>query len=468
MSDATKDDPRIGTTVGGRYRLLEVLGTGGMGTVYRSVQPHVERPVAIKVLHAPDLMGDTTPARFLREARAVASIHHPSVVTLYDFGLDPDGTAFMVMEQVRGETLASQFEQGRIPPGLLLDLVLEVLGALEAAHAHGVVHRDLKPDNVMLLDEPTAHARVKVLDFGLAKMVRDDLSQRALTADGMVCGTPAYISPEQVEGREADARSDVYAVGVLLFEGLTGRRPFVGELAVDVLQAHLSAPVPRLSDECPPEVQVLVDRALAKDPASRYSGAAAMASAVTAAIAVLPEAFSAGDTLQTPIPPAVARMMLRLQDGAGDERAATTHDPFLESRHDTDPTPPPDVDAELDRMPTRPRGDLGFAPTMAPSLPWLEPAPSPDPDDLSPDATLLDGGAYAPTMLAMTGRLPTPRPAASAAEAATRPAVRELSAEELAALPRSERQPLWVLVLVFVLAAALAATVAFVIDLLRG
>jgi len=463
---------RLGSTVGGRYPLLEVLGTGGMGAVFRSVQPHVERTVAIKVLHSPDLMGDATGARFLREAKAIAALDHPSVVTLYDFGVDPDGTAFMVMEHVRGATLGSQFDLGRVPPGLLLDLVLEVLGALEAAHALGVVHRDLKPDNVMLLAQPKAHAHVKVLDFGLAKLVQEGASQRALTAAGMVCGTPAYISPEQVLGQDADARSDLYAVGVLLYEGLTGKRPFSGDLALDVLQAHVSAPLPDLPEDFPDSLQALLEQALAKEPGERFSSATEMAEAVRDARDSLPEVFAAGDTLQTPIPPAVARMMLQLEETGETERSDTALDELgeEEARHDTAVTPPPEdaVRDEIDRMPTRPREAVGFAPTIAPSVPWLDSVSGPKSEVLpDPGATMLDDGAYAQTAMALEEVAPTPLVGDLEQGIETRPAVPDLSAADIE-IEAPQRHSRWGLILVFVIAAGAAAGVLLLLRALRG
>jgi len=271
----------LGTFVGERYPLLGIVGTGGMGAVYRSVQPIVDRPVAIKLLSAftgrPD---DTRRRRFHQEAKAIARVSHPAIITLYDFGIDNDGTAFMVMELLQGRTLGVEMRRRPIPGREFVGLCLEILDALDTAHANGLVHRDLKPDNVMLLDDPSSpHHRLKVLDFGLAKLVGPGAGPQ-LTHAGAVFGTPDYMAPEQVDGTAVDLRTDLYAMGIILFEGLAGRLPFARPQALAVLQAQLTEPVPDLPDHIPPPVRNAVMRSLAKSKVDRFGSAAEMAAAL--------------------------------------------------------------------------------------------------------------------------------------------------------------------------------------------
>ena len=200
--DKSPRDVFLGTTIGGRYPVLGLLGRGGMGAVYRSVQPLVEREVAIKVILPFDgSEADVARQRFLREAKAIAGVAHPSIVTLYDFGVEEDGTLYMVMERVRGRTLREAQRSGSLPAGAFVDVCIELLGALDVAHAGGLVHRDLKPDNVMLLDEPTEHNHIKVLDFGLARL-----------AEGTVAGG-ASRRPAPCSGRRSTCRPSKRAAG---------------------------------------------------------------------------------------------------------------------------------------------------------------------------------------------------------------------------------------------------------------
>ena len=295
-SEHAKDprDQYLGTTIGGRYPILGILGSGGMGSVYRSVQPLVDRPVALKLVQPETRHAADTGRRFLREARAVASVSHPAIVTLFDFGIDDDGTAFMVMEHVVGRTLREVLESPGLDPPAVVDLLLEVLGALDVAHEAGLIHRDLKPENVMLLREPMQHSRLKVLDFGLAKLVDSQSSGPKLTRDGMLFGTPAYMAPEQVASSAIDARADLYSVGVMLYEGLTGQLPFDDPQPVAVLQAHLMSPVPRLPDFLPREMDAVVAMAMAKKPADRFDSANGMAVALRVAGRNLPLARPGG------------------------------------------------------------------------------------------------------------------------------------------------------------------------------
>ncbi|MCA9525084.1 MAG: serine/threonine protein kinase, partial [Myxococcales bacterium] len=213
--------PLLGHVLGGKYHLIDVLGRGGFGAVYRALQAPVGRTVAVKVIggrHADDQ--EDLRARFMREARAIASLRHHATVALHDFGEDGD-TLYMVLEVVEGETLRDVLKrEGRLPVHRAVHIARQVLEALQEAHAQGLVHRDLKPSNVMLSLTPFGDDKVKVLDFGIAKIVEAERSDGVETSKGMVYGSPAYMAPEQAQAR-AEPRSDLYAVGVMLYEMLT-------------------------------------------------------------------------------------------------------------------------------------------------------------------------------------------------------------------------------------------------------
>ncbi len=273
----------IGRTLS-HYRILDELGRGGMGIVYRALDTTLGREVALKVLGA-HAQRDAEQERRLRvEARAAAALAHPAVSTVYEIG-EADGATFIAMELVRGRPLASFLAEARVEPARALDLAIEVADGLAEAHAHGVVHRDLKPKNVMLTE--SGHA--KIIDFGLAKLVLPrppfesgaDTPAWGDTDPGRILGTAAYMSPEQVRGAEVDARSDLFAFGALLYEVLSGEPAFRRETGVETLHAVLKEPAPRLRDlglaAAAPVLQRVLDRCLAKDPDDRYASAAELA-----------------------------------------------------------------------------------------------------------------------------------------------------------------------------------------------
>jgi serine/threonine protein kinase len=266
------------------YRILEELGRGGMGVVYRALDTTLGREVALKVLGA-HAQRDAEQERRLRvEARAAAALAHPAVSTVFEID-EADGATFIAMELVRGRPLAMLLAETPIEPGRALELAVEVADGLAEAHARGVVHRDLKPKNVMLTD--SGHA--KIIDFGLAKLVRPrppfesgaDTPAWGDTDPGRIVGTAAYMSPEQVRGVEVDARSDLFAFGALLYEMLSGEPAFRRESGVETLHAVLKEPAPRLREEglgaAGPVLQRVLDRCLAKDPDDRYASAAELA-----------------------------------------------------------------------------------------------------------------------------------------------------------------------------------------------
>ncbi len=294
-------DPLIGRTLDGRYEVLGRLGEGGVGVVYRGRQAHLGRFVAIKVLHQDAAGIPEWRRRFEREAKALSALAHPNVVPVTDFGID-GGVPFLVMELLQGKTLQELIKEGPLPLGRTLDIVRQTLRGLAFAHGKGIVHRDLKPANVFLQELPDQADHVRLLDFGMAKFLEGSSSRTVpenLTRAGVVFGTPAYMSPEQVKAGSVDARSDVYTAGILLFELLAGRRPFLADSYEGYLAAHLTHPVPALA-KLRPKVpaarlfQTLIGRAMAKKPAERFEDAGAMLAALEAVMARRPVAAAIG------------------------------------------------------------------------------------------------------------------------------------------------------------------------------
>jgi serine/threonine protein kinase len=294
--------------VDGRYELQAMLGAGGMGEVWRAHDHRLARSVAVKLLNitAPDAR---LRQRFEREARAAASFSHPNAVTVYDFGEEGD-RPYIVMELVEGRSLADVIaERAPLPANEAVTIGGEVLSALGAAHRHGLVHRDVKPGNVLL----TPDGRAKLADFGIATTVGG--AAGALTATGEVLGTPHYLSPEQVSGKPATPRSDLYATGVMLYEMLTGAPPFTAEAPMAVALAHQRSPVPPLRSRRPqvdPALAHAVERALEKDPEQRYPDAESMRAALTGApgdagatVAISPSETQILETEPEPPPPPV-------------------------------------------------------------------------------------------------------------------------------------------------------------------
>lgn len=268
-------DSLIGVTLAGKYRVDARLNEGGMGTVYRGTHVLMDKTVAIKVLRPSLAADEKIVARFSREARAASRISHPNALNVTDFGEDQSGHVFLVMEFLSGKTLKQLIrDEGPLPLPRVVDITRQIGDALNAAHSQGVVHRDLKSDNIMLLDTLIGdHA--KVLDFGIAKINEPDgVVDSGLTAPNLVIGTPQYMSPEQCsQEAEIDARSDIYSLGVILFEMLVGHVPFAGESPTMVMMKHLQEPVPSVLDErddVPAAVARVVARAMAKVRDNRY------------------------------------------------------------------------------------------------------------------------------------------------------------------------------------------------------
>jgi serine/threonine protein kinase len=268
---------RTGEVVEGRFAILERAGVGGMGSVYRALDRESRSYVAIKVLHAPDALAQ---ARFLKEARALAGLEHPHVVKYVTHGITIDGIPYLVMEWLEGESLDRRLAQGPLKLEESLDLARRLASSLGAAHARGIVHRDVKPSNVFLVENSID--KVRLLDFGIARLA--DASS-GLTRTGNVLGTPGYMAPEQARGDKAnvDARADVFSLGCLLFECLAGQPPFNGPHAIAVITKLLSEDAPRLSKlrpDAPDALDALVARMLAKEPGARLADGAAVVAAL--------------------------------------------------------------------------------------------------------------------------------------------------------------------------------------------
>ncbi|MFE3771353.1 protein kinase [Streptomyces sp. NPDC057579] len=299
------------TMLGGRYELVERLGRGGMGTVHRAIDHRLRRTVAVKLMSPELAHHPESRARFQREAHAVAALNHPAVATIHDVGVEEDEEGprpFLVMEYVAGSTLAEALRTAPLPVAQAITVACEVLDALDHSHQNGIVHRDIKPSNIML----TGSTTVKVLDFGIAKALAEAATR--LTGSGVAPGTPAYLSPEQISGVEIDHRADLYAMGCLLYELLTGTPPFQADSPFAVMHQHLfTEPVPltRVRPQISPAVAAVVARALRKDPAERFEDAAAMRAALADALGAASAPTMRADALPLAAAPSRGATVLR-------------------------------------------------------------------------------------------------------------------------------------------------------------
>ncbi|MGA9531576.1 MAG: protein kinase [Anaerolineales bacterium] len=311
----------IGKRLGGRYMVEELLGQGGMSSVYKGTDPNLRRTVAIKMIH-PHLSQDPQfVSRFEEEAAAVARIRHPNIIQVYDFDHDDD-TYFMVLEYVPGQTLQDKLAElndagERLPVAKARDIAASMCDALQYAHDRGMIHRDIKPANIMITDQGQAI----LMDFGVAKMV----GGKQHTATGAVVGTALYISPEQVRGMQPDPRVDIYALGVTLFEMLSGQPPFEADSAMSTMMMHVNEPVPdlrQLNADVPPDLVAVVEKALAKDRDQRYQTAADMGKALRKA-SVSQSTSELGKTTVEPVLVAAAT----IAPGSGTETPSAASTP---------------------------------------------------------------------------------------------------------------------------------------------
>lgn len=278
--DDNDPDPLVGTKAAGKYVILSLISEGGMGAVYRALQLPVEREVAFKVLRTELKDSDNGRDRFIREARAVSRLNHANIITLYDFGFEDGKHPYMVMEYAPGKSLAKWLRTETVTTERIYRIAAQILAALTEAHQHGIVHRDLKPENMIISPRPNDADRVKLLDFGIARMINEGAT-KGLTREGEVFGTPDYMAPEQAQGKKTiGPPADIYAVGIMLWEMVCGRCPYEAPTPLAVLFMHINDPLPELqprdSVEVTPGLRHLIQRAASKEPDERYQTAGEM------------------------------------------------------------------------------------------------------------------------------------------------------------------------------------------------
>jgi serine/threonine protein kinase len=291
-------DPLLDQTLAGRYRILRKIGEGGMGIVYEAIHVVIEKSVALKVLREDFSHREDVVERFRQEAKSASRIGHEHIIDISDFGVTPSGAHFFVMELLHGRDLAEELELGGpLPTRRVLGIALQCAKALEAAHAKGIVHRDMKPENVFLTRRDTGEDFIKIVDFGIAKMSDMEtgraLPGKKITKSGMIFGTPEYMSPEQAAGKALDHRVDVYALGIIMYELMTGRVPFMGDTFMGILTQHMfeqALPMRAAYPACttPPEVEQMIMRSIAKNPDERPQTMGQFAAELSHLLAVVP------------------------------------------------------------------------------------------------------------------------------------------------------------------------------------
>src|SRR5438105_2174223 len=328
--EKTSDDI-IGRTLADKYRIEELLNRGGMGAVYRGTHVLMDKTVAIKVLHPALAADEKIVARFTREAKAASRISHPHALSVTDFGEDEGGIVFLVMEYLRGRTLKEVIRaSGPLRLSRAVEIARQVAGALDAAHAEGVVHRDLKSDNIMLEEVGSTTDWAKVLDFGIAKIQEPVGQDPELTAPNLIIGTPQYMSPEQCsQAAEIDKRSDIYSLGIILYEMLVGHVPFTGASATEIMLKHLQEPPPSVLAErtdLPAAVGDVIARALSKRREDRQQIAGELGEEFAAAAESTAPAVAAEVGRTTDEQPGVSTDRIVVPTGAQELRTTASED----------------------------------------------------------------------------------------------------------------------------------------------
>lgn len=421
---ALAPDPLLGRTLDGRFTLESVLGAGGMGTVYRASQRSLGRAVAVKILDARWARSADVVRRFLREAHSLSRVSHPNVVAVHDYGHTDDGCSWIAMELVVGHTLAELIARSPtgVDPARVVSLALELTAALEAAHTAGLVHRDLKPANVMLLDAPGGRDFVKVLDFGIARPITDATQ---MTETGKLVGTPHYLAPEVVEGEVPGPEADLYALGVMLYELCSGRRPFGGHSTARVMYAHVHEAPPPLPDAVPRPLAALILRLLDKDPTARPRSAATLR-ALLDALALASTTTAREEPPATPEPAHVAT-------------PSTAANTIARARSAEAQAFGPETSAAIARpWPGRVAAALAGGSLLVLALVWLRPRA--DEDTSAPIAASSpaprEARASAPSSAAPEA------PSAQTTTTAARPDTRALAAQTTAPIPAPAVRPL--------------------------
>lgn len=352
MTQPTANDPRLGAVIDNRYTLVRRIGAGGTGVVYEAQQHAVGRMVAVKMLSAVAADDPEWVRRFRDEAMTCARLAHPNTIRVFDVGQTQEGALFMVMELLEGQSVRQALRQGAMSPARVLQILLQICASLAEAHGLGIVHRDIKADNVFLLQMGGATDYVKVLDFSVAKLLHDGAIK---TRVGMVLGTPQYMSPEQCRGLPLDPRSDLYSVGILAYEMANGRLPFTSSDPREVLSMQLRDPVPAFEASVPAPLIELISCALQKDPVHRFSHAGAMMRACEEAldqlqqpgIMVAPQVLAGAPNERPSAPRLGPAQRTILVDAAADQRPpappAALPDPRAQTTSPGGYEPPPTV-----------------------------------------------------------------------------------------------------------------------------